>query len=210
MITHPSANIATSYLTHHGLWVRPGFLEPDLCRQLRSEMNSSRESRGGRVVHRDGSQSVDVAVRQVNNRTVSLASQALVARHLEAVKPELEQQFQVSITSFETPKYLMYEAGGFYRPHKDTSSATTAPEGIQQRTVSLVLFLNNEQIPFQEGTYTGGALAFFGLGNDPRTKKMGFPLHGREGLLVAFPPDLRHEVTKVTGGERYTIVSWAL
>jgi predicted 2-oxoglutarate/Fe(II)-dependent dioxygenase YbiX len=29
-----------------------------------------------------------------------------------------------------------------------------------------------------------------------------------EGMLLAFPPDLLHEVSRVTRGERFAAVSW--
>ncbi len=36
----------------------------------------------------------------------------------------------------------------------------------------------------------------------------GLPLAGEPGLFIAFPPTLVHEVTPVTAGARYVLVSW--
>jgi SM-20-related protein len=46
------------------------------------------------------------------------------------------------------------------------------------------------------------------LVRDPRWQSVGFGVEGEEGLLIAFRSDLLHEVTPVTHGERYTLVSW--
>jgi SM-20-related protein len=67
-----------------------------------------------------------------------------------------------------------------------------------------VLFLNGEGGADQPSSYGGGQLTFYGLMGD----RLGLPLAGRPGLLVAFRSDLVHAVTPVTRGERYTVVSW--
>jgi predicted 2-oxoglutarate/Fe(II)-dependent dioxygenase YbiX len=36
----------------------------------------------------------------------------------------------------------------------------------------------------------------------------GFPLQPEEGLLIAFPSRMMHEVQPVTRGKRYSIVTW--
>jgi predicted 2-oxoglutarate/Fe(II)-dependent dioxygenase YbiX len=37
---------------------------------------------------------------------------------------------------------------------------------------------------------------------------IGLPVTGEAGSLIAFPSDMVHEVTPVSRGERYTVVSW--
>jgi SM-20-related protein len=49
---------------------------------------------------------------------------------------------------------------------------------------------------------------FYGLLEDPRTHGHGLAVEGEPGLLLAFRPDLLHEVTPVLHGDRYTIVTW--
>jgi SM-20-related protein len=44
--------------------------------------------------------------------------------------------------------------------------------------------------------------------DDERARSVGFPLIGEAGLLLAFRPNLVHEVTPVTHGERCTVVTW--
>ena len=81
-------------------------------------------------------------------------------------------------------------------------------EHLKRRRLSVVLFLNRQAKEATPGGFCGGSLVFYGLINDPRAKQIGFPLVAEPGLLIAFPSDLVHEVTPVTDGERYTVVSW--
>jgi predicted 2-oxoglutarate/Fe(II)-dependent dioxygenase YbiX len=59
-----------------------------------------------------------------------------------------------------------------------------------------------------EEPYQGGDLTFFGLMKTPGAKEYGFPVDMETGLLVAFPSATLHEVSPVTGGKRYTLVTW--
>jgi len=208
MISCPSLSLTASFLVKHGLFVRPGFLDSDTCRTLRKEMDTSVRTSQGAILSKNGDHEVDATYRQVNDRKVSPGAIDMVKKKLKGIQAQLEEHFEVTLTRFQTPRFLFYQEGDFYQPHKDNSNQVDAPSFMKDRKVSIVIFLNNEEIPLRNN-YTGGALAFYGLGNDPRTEKIGFPLHGEEGLLVAFPSHLRHEVTKVTGGKRYTVVSWA-
>src|SRR5205085_9991991 len=88
-----------------------------------------------------------------------------------------------------------YNYSNVYGPdYNETSSPV-------RRRVSIVIFLN-------AGDYEGGALTFYGLVDDPSWKTFGFALEATPGLLVAFPSHVRHEVTPVTAGDRYTVVDW--
>jgi predicted 2-oxoglutarate/Fe(II)-dependent dioxygenase YbiX len=59
-----------------------------------------------------------------------------------------------------------------------------------------------------QDVYGGGSLVFYGLLDGSQWEKVGFPLEGEPGLLIAFRSDLLHEVQQVTFGHRYTVVSW--
>jgi predicted 2-oxoglutarate/Fe(II)-dependent dioxygenase YbiX len=74
--------------------------------------------------------------------------------------------------------------------------------------VSVVVFLNAQATHPVEETFEGGALAFYGLMKAPGMEHAGIPLEPEAGLLVAFRSDVMHEVSPVTRGERYTLVSW--
>ncbi len=72
----------------------------------------------------------------------------------------------------------------------------------------VVIFLNAMSTEPGPSDYSGGALTFYGLLEDPAWRDFGFALDPMPGLLVAFPSHIVHEVTPVTAGDRYTIVDW--
>ena len=80
---------------------------------------------------------------------------------------------------------LKYKAGGFYRQHIDDHKAIT-------RRVSMSLLLNDD--------YDGGDFQFFG----------DYKVNCGAGSAIVFPSNycFPHEILDVTGGERYSIVTW--
>jgi len=117
-----------------------------------------------------------------------------------ALCSELERHFSVTLSDHEGPSLLSYPPGGFYEPHVDRADATEAHLPPVARRISVVILVNAD--------YVGGALTFYGLVDDPGWQDYGFALDPEPGLLIAFPSHLRHEVTPVTSGDRFTIVDW--
>jgi SM-20-related protein len=72
----------------------------------------------------------------------------------------------------------------------------------------VVVFLNDQAEEPSPLTYGGGTLTFYGLLGGEKGEKVGLPLVGEEGLLVAFKSNITHAVTPVTHGERFTVVTW--
>jgi SM-20-related protein len=187
--------------TRLGLYVREGFLSAAECERLRVSVDAgparaSRVSEPGQDVLRDD-------VRRTTSAQVDAAALDLVDARLAAEAPALGRHFSVDLGRRESPRFLLYEAGGFYLKHRDSR------EGLTRR-VSLVLFLNGQDDRAEPApaTYGGGSLVLYGLAPDPRLANVGFPLAGRPGLLVAFRSDLGHEVAPVSRGRRYSVVSW--
>ena len=79
---------------------------------------------------------------------------------------------------------------------------------MRDRLVSVVLFLNDETDEPGTDSYTGGSFIIYGILDDPRFENRGFKVQGAEGTLVAFRSEKFHEVTPVTSGARFTVVSW--
>ena len=84
-----------------------------------------------------------------------------------------------------------YGVDGHYTWHTDTGVPNVA--GIQ-RKLSIVLMLNDPD------SYEGGVFEIEGLG-EPLEKL-------KQGSIIAFPSTLKHRVTPVTSGDRYSVVGW--
>jgi len=86
-----------------------------------------------------------------------------------------------------------YSIGGFYDWHSDQVAHDRDGSGTQ-RKISLTLLLSDPD------TYEGGDLIFEGS-DQPPTRK--------QGSIIIFPSFIKHTVTPVTSGVRYSAVVWA-
>lgn len=188
-----------------GLFVIPEFLDADACAALRRTVCSSTQSRT-QVLADGRSLALKESVRRVERADVPSADTAALAARLAELKPRLEEHFGLTLDGVQWPDFLIYRTGAFFRPHRDRSAAPEAPSFSRERRVSVVLFLNGTGE--EDGAFEGGALTFYGLCEDPRACGLGLPLRARERLLLAFPADTVHQVTPVTRGVRYSVVTW--
>jgi SM-20-related protein len=145
-----------------------------------------------------GSKSVDTRVRRTKHVSASEATRALVLRKLEERKAEIEGHFGVQTDIVEEPQFLRYEPGDFFVAHQD-GNTPVVHDDTRFRKVSIVIFLSDR------GEYEGGELQLHGKYPD-FDRRENAP--AEPGTLVAFPAETTHEVTPLTRGERYTIVSW--
>jgi len=195
-----------NFFTRLGLLAVKDFLDAGHCSTLRSEMAlqpGSPATVGGAV-----DEIVNEDVRRARWVKVPAQLKSLIKERLLDLQPRLESHFKITLTGVEKPQFLVYREGCFYSPHRDSSADPEAIEYFRDRKVSIVIFLNDESEEPAERFYGGGRLTFYGLMEDPLWKSCGLPLVGERGLLVAFRSDVMHEVTAVTHGVRYTIVSW--
>ena len=197
----------STFFTRFGLLIARGFFDAELCARLRAEIRAvtttPAEIRTGGANY-----AVNESIRKVGWADVSSVALATVESLLLAFKSRLEAHFALSLDHHQTPQFLRYRVGDFYQPHRDSSTEPDADPVVQERSVSISIYLNGEAADPAPDSYGGGALTFYRLIDDPRAKSIGLPLIGEEGLLVAFRADTIHSVEPVTLGERYTVVTW--
>ncbi|MEA1676763.1 2OG-Fe(II) oxygenase [Nitrospirillum sp. BR 11163] len=111
--------------------------------------------------------------------------QAATQRIARRLLPQVRQAFAFEATRMERHVVACYDAeeGGYFRPHRDNTSAGTA-----HRRFAVTLNLNTED-------YEGGELRFPEFG--PRTYR------APTGGAVVFSCSLLHEALPVTQGRRY-------
>jgi SM-20-related protein len=199
--------LPAEFFTRFGLYDERGFLSPEECASLTAEM---RAATGAPATVADGpeDEAVDETHRRTKQAEVSPTTATRVGEELLEAVPGLARHFELPLVGMQKPQFLVYRDGDFFRPHHDDSNRPEAPDFVRQRSVSAVVFLNGVG-PDEADGYTGGSLTFYGLMGDTVTgDSVGLPLAGETGLLVAFPSHLVHSVSPVTGGVRYTLVSW--
>lgn len=82
-----------------------------------------------------------------------------------------------------------YNEGDFYKWHQDSG-----PHEFSNRKLSIVVQLSNPE------DYEGGELQFLGFENEK--------VVSGQGDLILFPSYNPHQVTKITKGQRYSLVAW--
>lgn len=196
---------ALEFFRKRGLFCRPDFLDDRARVELLSHVHTTIPT-PARVFHGGADAVVDMAARNTWQVPLELRAAELHVR-IGALRDELAVHFNLPLVTHEGPTLLLYQPGGFYEPHVDRAGAGDGPIPPGRRAVSVVIFLNAiGDAP--TGGYTGGALTFYGLVDDPAWREYGFAIDPAPGLLVAFPSHLVHQVTPVTAGDRYTVVDW--
>lgn len=152
------------------------------------------------VVHED--------VRKTTSLEVSAATGAEIERRLRELREMIGGHFGLQLSDCEPPQFLRYREGDFFIRHQDGDAEQLAFDHLRVRKVSVVIFLNGAaRLPDAE-TFDGGSLLIYRAGGDSATGPLVFHVGGEPGLLVAFLSDTVHEVTPVTRGARFTVVSW--
>lgn len=200
------------FFTRLGIFIQKDFLSADFCKQYIAETQGISMNPVKIVQHKDTTGTVSTLLEEKQRKTdqiiVSQPTEAFVRERLLLVKPMLEHYFNLPLTSCQEPLFYRYKEGDFFEAHQDCTNLPNVPKFIQERRVSVVIFLNNWATDVKPGFYNGGSLTFYGLIKNEQWQNYGFPLFGQQGLLVAFRSDVLHEVKPVIHGERYTIASW--
>jgi SM-20-related protein len=190
-----------------GIYTDEEFFDRPTCERLKAEMRAGVGARA-KIYDRGWDRTLDEGKRSTLQVKVGPQTRAFVEERLTERLPALRRHFNLEAAECQEPTFLIYRPGDFFEPHRDLSTDERAPGLVRRRAISAVVFLSDEGAGAGQGDYAGGSLAFYGLLSDPRCERIGIPVRGRAGLLVAFRSDVFHQVTPVTRGERFTIVSW--
>jgi SM-20-related protein len=181
----------------------PDFLDAAACRSLQAELRSA-EGGSATVSGQTPEKSVQPLVRQTTRAAVPASVREQMVRLLMNSKPALERHFALALTSCEEPQFLRYQPGDFFVAHQDGNTPLVFDD-TRFRKVSVVIFLSRHSEDALPDSYGGGSLVLHGPYSGPTLR---VPLAPPPGTLVAFRAETTHEVTPVTHGERFTIVSW--
>ena len=198
----------SDFFARLGLFVVKDFYDAGSCASLRAEAAACEHEPVTVVDGYSFNERVKDHVRRTKEARVSKRARSLVRARLVELRPDIERHFGLALGGCEQPQFLVYQAGDYFRPHRDGEDAPGKPAYARRRRVSVVVFLNGETESPAPESFCGGGLTFYGLLGEPRTGQYGFDLIGEAGLLLAFRSDVMHEVREVTRGRRYTVVSW--
>lgn len=201
------------FFTQYGLFAVKEFFDREFCAQICAEIEAESSVPGaalkGAVLKQEADSPLpDEEIRRTSLFILSSPVAVRVREKLFELMPRVAEHFALELTGCQTVKFAVYRAGDYFKPHVDVVDYENATREIKERKVSVVIFLNRETAEAQEGTYCGGQLTFYGLMNNSVFADFGLPLAPEPGLFVAFSPRLLHEVTPVTSGQRYVVLTW--
>jgi SM-20-related protein len=182
-----------------------GFFNAKQCGDLIAELSTAPEA-PATLYGRSQAGAVDERVRKVARLAPSPATIARVMGRLVDARAGIAAHFGIELASCEDAQFLRYREGDFFVAHQDGNTGMLQSAKEQSRKISVVIFLNRPSDVPGPGAYGGGSLVFseWRAGRTPGR----YSLAAEAGMLVAFTADTTHEVTPVTWGDRYSIVSW--
>ena len=201
-----SASSRADALARLGVMTKERFLEPELCARLREAMIAGR-AEPATMRHEGGDYQVDEGMRRARRCHVDEAIVGLVEERLLGAREEISEEFGVPLTGLQELQFVIYGEGDYIKRHVDRPPDPDDEHHSRDRAISAVLSLNGQSDDPSADEYSGGALAFYEPW-EPEDGPVPVELEGLEGMLVAFPPSVLHEVMPVTRGERFTVISW--
>ena len=182
------------------LFLLRDFLDADACANLKAELILSPTTQA--PVYIEGTEgTIHETIRKTTSLHPSAETISEVHDRLRKQKPALETHFCLSLIDCEPPQFLRYEKGDFFVRHQDGNTKQLDFDHLRVRRISIVVFLNDFAVEPQANCYSGGLLNFI-------DEQGTYGLTGETGMLVAFSADTLHEVSPVSDGERFTIISW--
>jgi SM-20-related protein len=199
--------VSLAALRSAGLFAMQDFLSETVCAELCASMESG-ASLTATVARAGRDHVLDTKVRRTRGALLPASLRSPVEAGLAAMRPQLAEHFAVELGDHETPQFLAYSKGDFFRAHQDNSEDPTLAEFIRRRRVSVVVFLSRQTRFPEPGSHCGGELTFFQLAGLAGDAGLRARLWGQPGLLVAFDSRQLHEVAPVTHGFRASMVTW--
>ncbi|MBL4672744.1 MAG: 2OG-Fe(II) oxygenase [Arenicella sp.] len=188
-----------SLLRKLGLYIDEQFLPSDECEKLCTEMHEANKTTGKVYSEESKHEYANLQMRKTQTCLVSQQSQEAIASRILAIKPHLQEVFQEQYADvWEEPKFLEYKTGDYFLPHTDDQA---------HRLLNISIYLNSQSSSIKDTGYCGGELTLYGLIKSPGWQNRGISVPGVRGTLIAYPVNIRHEVTTVDRGSRYAIVS---
>jgi predicted 2-oxoglutarate/Fe(II)-dependent dioxygenase YbiX len=166
-------------------------------------------------VSRAGVSVVDGAYRRSRSVLVPEALIDVASHIVETCRAKLQTFFDQKLGHCQPPVFLLYHPGDFFRPHCDNSGDLRQPAHILARCLTVVLFLNSYHCRkndskklLSDESFSGGELVVYNAMDNPTWDHYYDVISPPVGELVGFRADVKHEVTEVLCGRRFSMATW--
>lgn len=171
-------------------WVWPAELNPKVCEAIIKQGNKLTEKKASLT----GNNFINKSIRQGD--VAWFDENSWISKHLNDYLKKANKLagWNFNITDGDKVQFGKYTKGSFYKWHRDVINTK------KYRKLSLTVQLSNE------AAYKGGD---FEIKDFWDTKQLIFKENIRQqGTIIVFPSLLKHQVTHVTQGTRYSLVQW--
>lgn len=175
-------------------WMWNNFLTQENCDALIAEYYKPEEEKTAEIGGAEGG-SVNLEYRKTDVCWIPTSEAISLLLFSKSLVANYKAGWGFDIEDHEPTQIAKYGIGGHYDWHTD-ETFFQKQKGYH-RKISSVLFLSDPS------TYTGGDFMFDSLDGG---KKIEVGI----GTILCFPSELRHKVTPVTEGVRYSLASWAI
>ena len=175
-------------------WMWNNFLTQENCDALIAEYYKPEEEKTAEIGGAEGG-SVNLGYRKTDVCWIPTSEAISLLLFSKSLVANYKAGWGFDIEDHEPTQIAKYGIGGHYDWHTD-ETFFQKQKGYH-RKISSVLFLS------EPNTYTGGDFMFDSLDGG---KKIEVGI----GTILCFPSELRHKVTPVTEGVRYSLASWAI
>ena len=169
-------------------WLYESAITKDQCELILKEASWDKQHTAEYMKDKDSLVNKDIRKTTVTFEPYYSPVGCILTTHMLEIN---RHQWNYDIRGIQDIQIAHYTEGGHYDWHTDT---TPPDENNIQRKLSGVLMLSDPN------DYEGGVLEI-------KDSEMP-PL--KQGMLIVFPSFMKHRVTKVTKGNRFTAVAWAV
>lgn len=189
----------TELLRSLGIYIIEDFMLASECSLLCDEVRNSDKIQASTLSESEHLERINNRIRKTKYGQVSKSSQSSIDKRVNDLKPSLEDFFNEPLAEqFEKPKFLYYAKGDFFAPHTDEQF---------NRKINITINLNSREGQSTDQGYEGGELQLYGLLKQKGFRKRGIAAPSHAGCLIAYPANIVHEVTPITSGARFSVVS---
>lgn len=189
----------TQLLRSLGIYIIEDFMQAAECSLICEEVRNSDKTQASTLSESENLERINTRIRKTKYGQVSKSSQSLIYERVRDLKPSLEDFFnELLADQFEQPKFLHYAEGDFFAPHTDEQF---------NRKINITINLNSRAAQSTDQGYEGGELQLYGLLKQKGFHKRGIAAPSHAGCLIAYPANIVHEVSPITSGARFSVVS---
>jgi len=190
------------------------FFNKELCDEISNSIKKDDDYTDAKVKIENYDNEVDRSLRKTKIYKLEKEHKRLYDKVFKLHQKEIEEYFNLALTTATKVQVLEYTKGSFYVAHSDDSSMIYKDEELigfkcvaNNRKLTTVLFTTSCQESEQQNCFTGGELIFNYL-YDQNGENI--KLKPQAGDMVVFlsNPYFTHEVLEVKSGYRLSLVQW--